>query len=90
MDSTTQPAGSELPESAYLVPKEVWFRYSRSYSAFMKRLNVIVREGYYREGAFRVNWQQDLRKRAYNQFQIHSVWGIEVLDKYFSAKNARW
>jgi hypothetical protein len=87
----TQLPAPELPEAdCYLVPKEIWFRYCRSYSTFMKRLNFIVREGYYREGAFRMTWQQDLRKRAYNQFQIHSVWGIEVLDRYFTAKNARW
>jgi len=92
MDSISQWPGSGGPESEtrYLVPKEVWHRYCRSYSTFMKRLNGIVRKGDYREGAFRVIPQQDLDKRAYNQFEIHPVLGIEVLDRYFSARNARW
>jgi hypothetical protein len=93
MDSiVTQWPGSGSPEpenNRYLVPKEVWHRYCRSYSTFMKRLNVIVRKGKYRDDAFRVMPQLDLRKRSYNQFEIHSVWGIEVLDKYFSARNVR-
>jgi hypothetical protein len=92
MDSITQLPGSgpsEPENMQYFTPKQIWHRYCRSYSTFMKRLNDIVREGEYREGAFRVIPQQDVRKRPYNQFEIHPVWGIEVLDRYFSARNAR-
>lgn len=85
-----QVSGSGIPELEnmnYLEPKQIWQRYCRSYSTFMKRLPKIIRKGGYREGAFRLIAQEaSSRKRAYNQWQIHPVWGIEVLDKCFSPK----
>jgi len=92
-DSNTQAPSDGMPElenMQYLVPKQVWHRYCRSYSTFMKRLSHIVREGNYCEGAFRVIPQRDVRKRRYNQFEIHPSFGIEVLNRYFNARNARW
>jgi len=86
----TQLHAPGLPEAdRYFVPKEIWFRYCRSYSTFMKRLNIIVRKGGYRKDAFKVTPQQDPRKRVFNQFLIHSAWGIEWLDRYFGPGNAR-
>ena len=80
------------PENmVYLTPKQIWHRYCRSYSTFMKRLPEIIRKGGDRQGAFRVIAQEEgSQKRAYNQWLIHPIWGIEVLDRYFSCKNARW
>jgi len=90
MDSVMQIPPSGMPDrDRYLVPKEIWHLYCRSYSTFMKRLNEIVREGEYREGAFRVIPQRGLHKRRYNQIEVHPVWGIEVLNKYFDAANVR-
>jgi hypothetical protein len=92
-DSTyTQAANFGVPkleDLQYLKPKQIWHRYCSSYSTFMKQLKMVIRKGNYRKEAFRVIPQQDLKKRAYNQFEIHPVWGIEVLDEHFSARNAR-
>lgn len=92
MDSiVTHQAGSGLPEPEnlpYLMPKQVWHLYCRSYSTFMKRLPRIIERGGYREDAFRwIPQGEGSRRRAYRQWQIHSVWGIEHLNKCFRVSN---
>lgn len=90
MDSITQLPGSGVPDPEnmqYFTPKQIWHRYCRSYSTFMKRLPKIIRKGDYQQDAFRLIAQEgDSRKRVYNQWQIHPVWGLEALDRYFSPR----
>ena len=88
LDSNMQSPNSGMPEFVrYLVPKAVWMRYGRSYSAFMKRLKKIVRKGGWPKDAFKEIPQENTNKREYFQALIHPILGIEYLDRYFRPRD---
>jgi hypothetical protein len=70
---------------AYLEPKQLAHKYGLAYSTFQKHLKVIVQSYDYPPEAFRVP-KQNPSKREHARVRIHRVYGVAVLDRYFSAR----